>query len=174
MDEQLGRLVEAFEKEAPGPVAIVVAGDHGEGLGEHGESQHGNLLYQATMHVPLLLIGPGVPAGVSDRPVSTRRVFQTILDLAGLEKTSSLRGPEQEIVLAEAMKPFLAFGWQPQVMAISGRQKGIFAGRLEVYDVFADPTEARDLAARGDLPRPAQLALHDYPVPALEAPRTVD
>ncbi len=44
-------------------LAIVVVGDHGEGLGEHGESQHGNLLYQATMHVPLLLVGPGIPDG---------------------------------------------------------------------------------------------------------------
>ena len=37
----------------------MVVGDHGEGLGDHGESQHGNLLYQSTMHVPLLLVGPG-------------------------------------------------------------------------------------------------------------------
>ena len=89
MDEQLGRLVEAFEQQrrSKGPAAIVVAGDHGEGLGEHGESQHGNLLYQATMHVPLLLVGPGVAAaGVDDTPVSTRRVFHTILDWAGLEE----------------------------------------------------------------------------------------
>ena len=59
MDQQLGRLVQAFEELVPGPIAIVVAGDHGEGLGDHGESQHGNLLYQSTMRVPLLLVGPG-------------------------------------------------------------------------------------------------------------------
>ena len=45
------------------PLAIIVAGDHGEGLGDHGESQHGNLLYQSTMHVPLVVVGPGVCAG---------------------------------------------------------------------------------------------------------------
>src|SRR5262249_12242089 len=80
MDEQLGGLAQAFEQRASGPVAIVVVADHGEGLGEHGESQHGNLLYQATVRVPLLLLGPGVRPGVSDTPVSTRRVFHTILD----------------------------------------------------------------------------------------------
>ncbi|MGH9364074.1 MAG: sulfatase-like hydrolase/transferase, partial [Thermoanaerobaculia bacterium] len=176
MDEQLGRLVQAFEQQSKskGPIAIVIVGDHGEGLGEHGESQHGNLLYQATMHVPLVLVGPGIRTGVSDTPVSTRRVFHTILDWAGLERTDSLRGSEQEIVLAEAMKPFISFGWQPQVMAISGRQKAIFAGRLEVYDVVADPMEARDLAAQGDLPRPVKMALRDYPAPSLEAPRPAD
>jgi choline-sulfatase len=175
MDEQLGRLVEAFEQQSKskGPVAIVIVGDHGEGLGDHGESQHGNLLYQATMHVPLVLVGPGIRTGVSDTPVSTRRVFHTILDWAGLEKTNSLRGPEEEIVLAEAMKPFVAFGWQPQVMAVLGRQKAIFAGKLEVYDVVADPGEARDLAARGDVPRPLLTALRAYPVPSLEAQPSV-
>ena len=66
VDEQLGRLVQAFEERAKRldvPSAIVVVGDHGEGLGEHGEAQHGNLLYQSTMHVPLVIVGPGVHAG---------------------------------------------------------------------------------------------------------------
>lgn len=174
MDQQLGRLVQAFEQHGQTPIAIVIAGDHGEGLGEHGESQHGNLLYQATMHVPLLLVGPGIPASVSDTPVSTRRVFHTILDWAGVDAANSLRGPEQEIVLAEAMKPFIAFGWQPQVMAIFGKQKAIFSRRLEVYDLAADPGEARDLVADADLPRPVRMALRDYPVPSLEPPRSGD
>src|SRR6185295_11694225 len=157
MDEQLGRLVGAFEQRVQGPAAIVIVGDHGEGLGEHGEPQHGNLLYQATMHVPLVLVGPGLRTGVSDTPVSTRRVFHTILDWAGLEKTNSLRGPEEEIVLGEAMKPYVSYGWQPQVMAVSGRRKAILAGRLELYDIVADPGEAHDLAAEAaeaDLSRP--------------------
>jgi arylsulfatase A-like enzyme len=57
MDAQLGRLAAAFQQQVKGPIAIVLAGDHGEGLGEHGEQQHGDLLYQATMHVPLLARG---------------------------------------------------------------------------------------------------------------------
>jgi len=174
MDEQLGRLVQAFEQRVKAPAGIVIVGDHGEGLGDHGESQHGNLLYQATMHVPLLLAGPGIATGVSDTPVSTRRVFHTILDWAGLEKSNSLRGSEQEIVLAEAMKPFVSYGWQPQVMAVLGRQKAIFAGRLEVYDVAADPMETRDLAAEPDLSRPLRAALREYPVPSLGAPPPVN
>ncbi len=165
MDEQLGRLVKAFEQQARGPLAVVVVGDHGEGLGDHGESQHGNLLYQATVHVPLLLLGPGIPTGLSDTPVSTRKIFQTVLDWAGIERSGSLRGEEEEIVLAEAMKPFLAYGWQPQVMAVSGRRKAILAGRLEVYDVAADPAESRDLAVQGDLPRAVVKVLRDYPIP---------
>ena len=173
MDEQLGRLVQAFEQRIPGPKAVVIAGDHGEGLGEHGESQHGNLLYQATMHIPLLLIAPGVSAGISESSVSSRRIFDTILDLAGLQAANSLRKPQQEIVLGEAMKPFLDYGWQPQVMAVDGRLKAIMAGaRTEIYDVIADPKELHDLAGRSALTRAARAALRDYPVPSPTAGRT--
>jgi tetratricopeptide (TPR) repeat protein len=126
------------------------------------------------MHVPLVLVGPGLAPGVNDSPVSTRRVFHTILDWAGLAAADSLRGAGQEVVLGEAMKPFLSYGWQPQVMAVEGRRKVILAGRIEVYDVVADPAETRDLAATTDLSRPARTALRDYPVPSPEATRPRD
>jgi len=169
MDRQLGRLVQAFER-IGGPVAIVVLADHGEGLGDHGERQHGNLLYQSTMHVPMLIVAPGIPSGVVDVPVSTRRVYHTLLDLAGEPSADSLLKVRQdsagEIVLGEAMKPFLGYGWQPQVMAIEGRRKAIFAGRLESYEVVEDPAESRDLGAAANLPPSLRKALHDYPLPS--------
>jgi choline-sulfatase len=174
MDEQLGRLVQAFEQRIPGPGAIVVVGDHGEGLGDHGESQHGNLVYQSTMLVPLLLVGPGIAPGADDGPVSTRRVFHTILDWARLGTTESLRGAKPEVVLGEAMKPFLSYGWQPQVMAIEGRRKAILAGRLESYDLGADPAEARDLGEAAELSRPLRTALREYPVPSASSARPAD
>ncbi len=167
MDAELARLVQAFERHAAGRAAYVVVGDHGEGLGDHGESQHGKLLYQATMRVPLLATGPGLAPGVSDAPVSSRRVFHTILDWAGLEAADSLRAPKDEIVLGEGMKPFLAYGWQPQVMAVEGPLKVIQAGAPEVYDLAGDPGETRDLAASSELSRPLRTALREYPVPSL-------
>jgi arylsulfatase A-like enzyme len=170
MDEQLARLAHAFERHTKSPVAIVVAGDHGEGLGEHGESRHGNLLYQATMHVPLICIGPGFKPGVVDTPVSTRHVFHTIRYWAGLDPTASLHAPAAEIVLGEAMTPFLEYGWQPQAMAVEGRRKTILAGRTEVYDVVADPSEQHDLSATAEISRSVRAALHDYPLPTLDAP----
>jgi tetratricopeptide (TPR) repeat protein len=171
MDAQLGRLVAAFERNVKGPSAIVLAGDHGEGLGEHGETQHGNLVYQSTMHVPLVIVGPGVKAGVSDAPVSTRRIHHTLLDWAGVESAHSLRQPEPEVVMGEAMKPFLEFGWQPQVMTVENRQKSILAGRVEIYDVIVDPAESHDLAADDRTRPPVPRALRDYPVPSPAAAR---
>jgi len=173
MDEELGRLVDAFERSVTGPVALAVVGDHGEGLGDHGELQHGHLLYQSTMRVPLVLAGPGVTTGVADEPVSIRRIFHTLRDWAGLDRTDSLLRPSAtpEVVLGEAMKPFLNYGWQPQVMAVEGRQKAILAGRLEIYDVVADPGETRDVSADATLSRPVSPALRDYPVPSADATR---
>jgi choline-sulfatase len=170
VDAQLGRLVDAFERRAAGPSAILVVADHGEGLGDHGEAQHGTLAYQPTMHVPLVLVGPGITPGVVDAPVSTRRVFHTLLDWAGRDPAHSLPGADPgEVVLGEAMKPFLSYGWQPQVMAVAGRHKTIRAGRDETYDVIADPAEAHDLGDAAAT-RPVRDALRDYPLPSL-APR---
>ena len=175
MDAQLGKLLAAFDQTVArlgGTGAIIVVGDHGEGLGEHGESQHGNLIYQSTMHVPLVLAGPGITPGVTDTAVSTRRIFHTVLDWAGLGGSDSLRGPSQEVVLGEAMKPFLSYGWQPQIMAVKGAQKAIFAGKLETYDLAADPSEMKNLGSGTSLPADMRKALDDYPVPALGAERT--
>ncbi len=176
MDEQLGRLVHAFERQARGPAAIVIVADHGEGLGDHGESQHGDLLFQSTMHVPLAVVGPGVDAGVSDTPVSTRRIFHTLLDWAGVDSAHSLRSAtsgDGEIVLAEAMKPFLEYGWQPQIMAAAGRFKAIVAGKTETYDLTADPAETRNLGSV-ELPPGMRKALDEYPVPSPESARAPD
>jgi arylsulfatase A-like enzyme/Tfp pilus assembly protein PilF len=170
MDEQLGRLLKAFRARASDNAAIVIVADHGEGLGEHGEQQHGNLLYQSTMHVPLLVSGPGVNVGTSDTPVSTRRVFQTVLDFAGIDATNSLRGESREVVVAEAMKPFLDYGWQPQVMALENKLKTISAGGIEVYDVVADPAETHNLASNANLSREVRAALRDYPIPSPAEP----
>ena len=168
MDAQLARLVQAFEQHASkrgSPPAVIVAADHGEGLGDHGEATHGNLLYQSTMHVPMVMAGPGVASDVVETPVSTRRIFHTILDWAGLGSELSLRGQTTEAVIGEAMKPYLEYGWQPQIMAVEGTKKAIFAGRTEVFDVAADPREAANLGSGGNVPAAIRKALDEYPVP---------
>jgi Tfp pilus assembly protein PilF len=171
MDEQLGRLVQAFDRAVTGPAAIVVVADHGEGLGDHGEAQHGTLLYQSTIHVPLVLVGPSVAAGVDAAPVSTRRVYDTMLDWAGIAAPNSLLGPSTDVVLAEAMKPFLEYGWQPQVMSVDSKYKAILTGTMEIYDLAADPGETHDLRHDAAIAPDVRSALESYPIPSPEAAR---
>jgi tetratricopeptide (TPR) repeat protein len=167
MDAEMARLVSAFDAFAGARGAVIIAADHGEGLGEHGEREHGHLLYQSTMHVPMAVAGPGVTPGTIDAPVSTRAIAGTLLDFAGLDTPVSLRRdpPAGEVVLGEAMKPFLEYGWQPQVMAVDGRYKAILSGRVEGYDLAADAAEATDIAGGPALPGAVRNALFDYPVP---------
>jgi len=169
MDEQLGRLVAAFETKFPdGAGRILVVGDHGEALGDHGETFHGNLLYQGVMRVPLVLAGEGIEPGVRDEPVSIRRVADTLAAWAGLDAANGLATRIDETVLAEAMQPYLLYGWQPQVMAIHEVTKAIRAGGLEVYDLRADPKEEHDLGEGAGLDRELRQALRDYPLPSTE------
>ena len=134
---------------------IVVVGDHGEGLGEHGEQTHGIFLYDATTHVPLLIKLPmsGKPA-VVDAQVQTTDVLPTVLDLldiaapAALAKRS-LRGQFAEakendrVVFGETDYP-LRFGWAPLRAVRSGGFKFIEAPRPELYDVGKDPGEVKN------------------------------
>lgn len=174
MDRELGRLVEAFRARARDRThRIVIVGDHGEGLGDHGEALHGNLLYQGVMRVPLIVAGSRIDSRVESRPVSIRDVFDTVVGwAAGEARPGLLRAPD-EPVLAEAMKPYLQYGWRPQVMGALGRHKVIRAGdRLEVYDVVDDPAEEVNLAERARVAPALARAVREYPVPTpgAEAP----
>ena len=65
--------------------AIIVAGDHGESLGEHGEIEHGIFLYEGTLHVPMIMRAPGLPARRVTGLASLVDVLPTVVDLFGLE-----------------------------------------------------------------------------------------
>lgn len=171
MDQELGRLLAAFDAGGGAAgVRILVAADHGEGRGDHGEMLHGNLLYQGVMRVPLLLAGAGLAPGVRSDPVSLRQVRATLLSWAGdHSEGEGLLVPAATPVLAEAMQPFLNYRWQPQVMGVAGRQKLIRSGRLELYDVVGDPAEVHDLAATQTPERALARAVADYPLPAATA-----
>jgi len=163
MDQQLGRLVTAFEAKFQGrPLKIIVAGDHGEGLGDHGETLHGNLLYQGTMRVPLLVAGTGITAATREQAVSIKQVFDTVLGWTGEDRPGSLMGDNSDPVLGEALKPYLQYGWQPQFMVVKDGIKVIRSGDTEIYDVIADPAESDNLDGKVE-PGPALWdAIGDY------------
>src|SRR5439155_24989903 len=142
-DAQLGRLLESLR--ARGEIdrtLIVVAGDHGEGLGDHGERTHGMLLYDSTLRVPLIVAAPGEAPARRDDPVSLVDIAPTILRAAGAAIPSELKGHDLLVRLTASAKasavkkPDLyseteyprAAGWAPLQALTDGRWKVIRAG----------------------------------------------
>jgi len=162
-DELVGRLDATLERLGLGKnTLLVVTSDHGESLGEHGEEVHGYFVYEATLRVPLLARGPGVPAGT--RLHETFRsvdVLPTLLDLlrvtppagahlSGRSLAGPLRGgpePPSEPTYAESLTPLLHYGWSDLRSLREGRWKYIQAPRPELFDVRNDPGEERNLLA---------------------------
>jgi arylsulfatase A-like enzyme len=157
VDTQIGRLVDALAgRHLLSKTIIVVAGDHGESLGEHGEQAHGIFLYDSTLHVPLILCAPGVAATRVAGATSLVDVFPTVLRLLGIAAAPPRDGisllsaltlgrvPEHAIY---AESQYAAhFGWGPLRMVRDGRFKFIDAPKPELYDLETDPSESHNLA----------------------------
>lgn len=161
--EQLGRTETTL---------VTVTADHGESLGEHGEKTHALLIYDSTMHVPLIMAGPGIDARVLSDPVSLVDVPATLVELAriadggvfsrhggrSLARAMLNLEPlgEREIYL-ESHYPRLHHGWSELEGIMHGEWKLVQAPgalledgapRAELYRPAQDPAEANDLAAQ--------------------------
>jgi arylsulfatase A-like enzyme/Tfp pilus assembly protein PilF len=137
---------------------VIVAGDHGEGLGDHGERTHGMLLYDSTLRVPLLVARPGVAAATVNDAVSLVDIAPTLLAAAGVSAPDSMKGRDLGRmggkggsggmdIYAETEYPRVA-GWSALQSLTDGRWKAIRAGAAtELYDIEHDPREEHDVAA---------------------------
>ena len=157
-DEQVGRLLSWLRRTSLlDRTAVVVVADHGESLGEHGEATHTFFVYDATVHVPLLVRTPWGDRGRVRAQVSTVDVFPTLLDLAGLAPQPGVDGTslarllldpsadEGRLAYSETYFPRFHFGWHHLRALRDGRFKYVEAPRPELYDVRADPGETRDV-----------------------------
>ena len=137
---------------------VVVTSDHGEGLMDHGEEQHGVLLYREALQVPLLLKLPGRHRGGETvrTPVQLADIAPTVAELLGVAppEASSARsllrsgaGAARELY-AETLYPRLHLGWSELQSMLDGRFHYVHGPRPELYDLASDPGERRDIAER--------------------------
>jgi arylsulfatase A-like enzyme/Tfp pilus assembly protein PilF len=152
-DAQIARLLERISIER---TVVVAAGDHGEGLGEHGEQTHGILAYDSTLRVPLIVHAPDQQPRQIDNPVSLADVAPSLLRFVGIQDSLAPEPTRRDLfgttdtrthVYAETQYPRAA-GWHP-LTALAGQQwKLISSSEKELYDLSSDPHETRNVAAQ--------------------------
>jgi arylsulfatase A-like enzyme/tetratricopeptide (TPR) repeat protein len=153
-DAQVGRLVSALRDRGLSASTIVaLAGDHGEGLGDHREQSHGMLLYDSTLRVPLIVLAPGrTKPETLDARVSLADLAGSLLMMAGVKPaplmgTSLLsREPGTRDVYSETEYPRAA-GWHALGALTDDRWKLILSSEAELYDLSVDPGETQNLAS---------------------------
>jgi arylsulfatase A-like enzyme/Flp pilus assembly protein TadD len=177
-DAQVARVLKGLDAAGRRDALVAVAGDHGESLGDHGETTHGMLLYESALRVPLVVAGAGVPAAEHADPVGLVDVLPTLLARAGVAVPPGIDGrdlldrsaPRETTGYAETEYPRLA-GWSPLAMLIDARWKLVDASRPELYDLSADPGERVDVsAARGETVSAMRAHLARLRAPAAGAP----
>jgi choline-sulfatase len=159
-DYELGKVTDWLKQNRLYDSSLVVAlSDHGESLGEHGEDEHGFFIYNATVHVPLIVKAParsGIRPGRRGEPVETTAVAATLLQLAGIKDPiqSQLQSPglfaaraDRSSAYSETLYPFSSFGWSPLHALETGRFHYIESPKPELYDLESDPGETRNILA---------------------------
>jgi len=167
VDQIVGKFTEYLRREGLYDRALVVfVSDHGEGLGEHGELEHGVLLYRETLHVPMMIKLPGKNgAGQSvASPVGLEDLFPTVAGIVGAPAPANLAGRAVPLSAAEArsfpvrdiysetLYPRYHFGWSDLAALTNDRYEYIHAPKDEIYDIVADPSQKQDLSS--SLPPP--------------------
>ncbi len=163
MDAQIGRFCDWLEENGLADNTILIlVGDHGEGLGEHGESTHGYYIYDYVVHVPLIIVTPFAPLQNRRIPAQVRTVdlLPTVEEMAGIAPGGNLHGrsllplffPEGENekrpAYSESLAPQIQYGWSPLYALRQYPYKYIDAPRAEFYDVQNDPAENSNIRLR--------------------------
>jgi arylsulfatase A-like enzyme/Flp pilus assembly protein TadD len=161
MDEQVGRLLDGLEQQGLTSHTLVIAlGDHGESLGEHGEATHGVFLYDATLHIPMIIAGPEAPAGkVIDDQVRSIDVHPTVMAFLHLPPSPEAQGVNLWPLMqqgtrvrstysyGETLYPRTYLGWSELRAMRTDGWKLILAPHPELYDLQHDPGERQNLIA---------------------------
>lgn len=161
VDLQIGRIFDELTRLGKlKNTVIIVAGDHGESLGEHGEDMHGYMLHESTLRVPLIIANQA-DAKVGHRvatAVSLIDLFPTILEICRAKvpddmKPRSLRPALQGSPLtprfcySQTVEPYLQAFWSPLQSITNERWRYVRTTRPELYDLTNDPQELINLAA---------------------------
>lgn len=159
-DAVVGRFVSYLKnKGLYDPSLLFFLSDHGEGLNDHGEDEHGVFLYREDIRVPLLVKLPrSLRAGSTiASPVGLTDVVPTVMDVLGLAVPQEVQGRSLALagsgpldssrrIYSETLYPRLQMGWSDLASLTDSRNEYIEAPRPELYDLLADPAQRNDLS----------------------------
>jgi len=179
MDSQIGRLLGFLREHRLEEQTVVIAlGDHGESLGDHGEDEHGLLLYNPVMRVPLIVDVPGGREDIRqvDTLLSTADIFPSVIEIFGGKPPAAISGRSfapalrgEEIkdadVYLETEFPYTEYGWSPLAGLVRGDWKYIRGPREELYKLADDPGETANRADR----EPGRVARMEAGLAEIEA-----
>lgn len=183
-DAQVARLMERLRADGTADrTFVVVAGDHGESLGAHGEREHGFFLYEPATRVPLIISTPfpELQGRHSDALVSLIDIMPTVLEMSGIASPREVDGLSlvplfdgaagfDRPVYSETYYPRLHYGWSELTAVQDDRYKLILSSEPELYDLADDPVESTnrfaDLRETGDrLEEAAEIMLSTADTP---------
>jgi len=173
VDRVLGNVLDYLrKKDLLSTTILVLLSDHGESLGEHGESSHGVFLYDATLRVPLMISAPGFKPGRVQSQVRLVDVAPTLLELVGLKNVAPLsgenlvplmKGRERDLpAYSESYYTNLLMGWAPLHSIRRQSKKWIDAPKQEIYDLTKDPRELKNLFPASAVPKEFRAELNKH------------
>ncbi len=163
VDSELGKLFDYLESnKLMKNTLVILTGDHGEALGDHGEITHGFFAYNCTLWVPLIVMGPGIKTAHVDEYVSHIDIFPTICDVLKIEKPSFLQGVSllplmegkkirKRAIYFESLDAYYNMGWAPLHGFIEEKRKFIDSPLPEYYDLEDDFNEEKNLVQNIDV-----------------------
>lgn len=170
-DQQIGRLLAGLgERGLREDTVVIVVGDHGEALGDHGEKTHSFFIYDETVRVPLVVAVPGKSPRREMRRVSIIDIMPTVVkDLLGLEAptahgTSLLAATSPAPpAYVETLLPSHEYGFAALFGLLAGEWKYIHVPIPELYKLSEDPAEAHNVARQNpDVVSSMRRRLEEY------------
>ncbi|MGD8536526.1 MAG: sulfatase-like hydrolase/transferase [Candidatus Aminicenantes bacterium] len=162
VDSELGKLFDFLEEEGfLENTLVVLTGDHGESLGEHGELTHNYFAYNSTLWAPLIIAGPGIESRRIAEYVCHVDIFPTVCDILEMEKPPFLQGVSllplmegkkigERIIYFESLDPYYNMGLAPLRGFIEKEGKFFDSPLPEFYDLENDFNEDKNIIERID------------------------
>ncbi len=163
VDHSLGKLFDYLDSDKlTENTLVVITGDHGESLGEHGEMTHGYFAYNSTLWIPLIISGPGIEPGWSEDYVCHIDIYPTVCQFLGIDKPAFLQGvplfPTRSVqnltdrpIYFESFHAFYNRGWAPIRGFIEKKHKFIDSPIAEFYRLEDDFGERQNIVDTVDL-----------------------